>query len=69
MKFRIAQTPDPEDYPLGTVLTLEQAAQLLEYDAREMTVHSRMADAVEDQGLRLEIERESGDWQPTDTMP
>ncbi|OAI56756.1 hypothetical protein AYO49_00575 [Verrucomicrobiaceae bacterium SCGC AG-212-N21] len=64
MKFRITQSPDVIGYSSGTVLTLEQAAQLLELNAKEMAVRSRMAAAVMDQGFRFEIEREPGDWEP-----
>jgi hypothetical protein len=66
MKFRISQTPDATDYPVGTVLELEQVAQLLELDAGVMRRRSMMAAAFMDQGFRFEIEREPGDWQPED---
>lgn len=66
MKFRISETPNPNLWPLGKRLTLEEAAQLLENDLVEMALRSRMASAMEDQGFRFEIERESGDWTPSE---
>ena len=64
VKFKITETPDESQWPSGKMLTLEEAAQLLEFVAAEMKILSAMASAVEDQGFRMEIIREKGDWRP-----
>jgi hypothetical protein len=64
VKFKITETPDASQWPIGTLMTLEQA-HLLEFDAALMKTRSTMASAMEDQGFRKEIIREEGDWQPS----
>lgn len=57
MNFRIIKTPDTRRYPLGTILSLNEAAQLMEVNAAQLKVRSRFAAAMRDDvaGVKLEI--------------
>ena len=59
MKFLVAESKHPKLAPVGSILTLEQAAQLLELNASEMAQRSKTAAAVysPDVGILLEVVR------------
>lgn len=53
MKFHISISPDPLQWPIGNVLSLSEAAQLLEVDAAQLAARSRLEPAILEQGFRL----------------
>jgi hypothetical protein len=82
MKYRIADTPNPRQWPIGKLLTVGEAAQLLEVNANNMALRSRRAVVLVSQGFRMEIIHEAGDrwaddddlnegkgWRPGETTP
>jgi hypothetical protein len=66
MKYRIADTPNPRQWPIGRLLTIGEAAQLLEVNAGKMAARSRAALALVSQGFRIEIIHEAGDRRADD---
>jgi hypothetical protein len=64
MVFTVSQTPDPVRWPVGALLSLDEAAQLLKVSASEMMTRSRMAAALSHDGIRLVIKRGYDEWEP-----
>lgn len=61
MKFKITKKPRGSSLELGKVLTIDEAAQLLELNAATMRRRSSMAAAVSCDGVTLEIVPEEGE--------
>ena len=61
MKFIIAQSPNPRTWPVGKVLTLETAAELLRLKAADITLLCQNAARVREQGFCLEVQKNAKD--------
>lgn len=55
MTFEVLTTPDPKLAAVGDVLTLAQAAQLLELNASELRTRCAMAASVSCSGFKLRV--------------
>lgn len=63
MNFRISISPDPSQWPIGDVLTLGEAAQLLEVEASRLAARGRQNSAILEQGFRLRAIPEAGEFE------
>jgi hypothetical protein len=57
MKFIIAESPNPRIWPVGKVLTLEIAAELLRLKVADITLLCQNAARVREQGFCLEVQK------------
>jgi hypothetical protein len=57
MRFIIAETPNPTTWPVGKVLTLEVAAELLRLNPSDMTLLCENAARVREHGFCLEVHK------------
>jgi len=62
MKYKVIKCSGRLLVKVGDILTLSQAAQLMECNAEQMKLRSGMASSVEDDEFKFEILREGEEW-------